>query len=516
MAHSERDKLLLNPTEKYQTAYSLIQAGDYLQAEHCLRALVETYPDHPDVLHLLGIVLKDTDQLEESVTLLSAAVDKCPDNASFQYHYGLALVQAGKIDEAVKAFTIAATINPELHDALYNLAKALKGCGDLEASAGIYRKLLNAEPDHIDGLYNLANLYYELDRTRDAIHLYQRLLSLEPIHQNARTNLALIKSKQGNRIEAIEELEKVLKAKPDHPDANRLYRFLNSQFVPGWHFDMLNDTVRNDAYNQAITRTASKAKNVLEIGTGSGLLALMAARAGAPKVTTCEMVSPLANIAAKIIKKNGYADRVRVINKKSTQLQIGQDLPERADLLICEVFDIGLLGEHFLPALRHAKRNLLSENAIIVPGSAQISALLIECPELRSVNPIKDIAGFDLSDFDVFRPPGYKQIDLYKINHRVLSDQVDVCHIDFRKDNTFKVHQALSVVPTDSGMCHAIVFWFDLFLDSDTMITSRAATRTNHWKQAIQFFDKDYHFDCGQPVNLKVLFNSTGISFRLE
>ena len=414
------------------------------------------------------------------------------------------------------AFNDAVTIDPDLCNARYNLAKALKDSGDLETSIQVYQNLLETEPNHVEAIYNLANIYGEMERFQDACEFYTAALSHDPSHTNARANLALIQDKQGNHLEAIENLQTVLEFEPDHADAVRLNRKINSRLVPEWHFTMLNDHERNDAYNQAITRAAANAKHVLEIGTGSGLLALMAARAGAPKVTTCEMVSPLANIAAKIIKKNGYVDRVRVTNKKSTQMQIGQDLPEPADVLICEVFDIGLLGEHFLPALRHAKRNLLTEDAVIIPGSAQISALLVECHELRRVNPIKEIAGFDLSDFDVFRPPGYKQIDLLKINHRALSDPIDVCRIDFQNDIFVQDLQTLSIVPTNSGICHGIVFWFDLFLDSDTMISSRSRTRTNHWKQAIQFFDKDYHFDCGQPVNLKVLFNSTGISFRLE
>ena len=82
---------MLNPKEQYQTAYRLVQAGEVLQAEHCLRTLMDAYPDHPDVMHLLGVVLKDSGQLEESVALLCAAVDKCPENGHFHYHYGLSV-----------------------------------------------------------------------------------------------------------------------------------------------------------------------------------------------------------------------------------------------------------------------------------------------------------------------------------------------------------------------------------------------------------------------------------------
>jgi hypothetical protein len=308
----------------------------------------------------------------------------------------------------------------------------------------------------------------------------------------------------------------VLSADPDNSDAGYFLRKLSSQLVLGWHIDMLNDTERNRAYDQAITRVAAKARHVLEIGTGSGLLAMMAARAGAQKVTTCEMSVPRARVASKIIRKNGYADRMSVIAKKSTRIQLGKDISEPADVLIAKVFDIGLLEEHFIPALEHARRNLLSENAIIIPAAAKIYAMLIECPQLRRVHPIREIAGFDLSDFDVFRPPGYLQIDLNGIQHRVLSDVIEVSRIDFATDNLVKNHRSLPINQSAEGLCQAIVFWFDLFVDRHTIISSRAESTTNHWKQSLQFFESDNSVRPSQPENLVVLQNRTGIYFSLN
>ena len=507
---------MLTPKAQYQKAYRLVQAGEFLQAKSCLRDLFEAYPDHSDVMHLLGVVLKDTGELEASLTMLQAAVAKCPENARYQYHYGLSLIEAGMVETAVGAFGKAVSIDPELHDARYNLAKALKDCSDLEASARVYTELLEVQTDHVNALFNLANLYCEQDRIKDAAALYEKILSRQPTHHNARINLAVIQSKQGRRSAAIREIEKVLSADPNNSDADNLLRKLSSQLIPAWHIDMLNDTERNRAYDQAITRVAAKSRHVLEIGTGSGLLAMMAARAGAPKVTTCEMSVPLARVASKIIRKNGYADRVSVIAKKSTRLQLGKDISETADVLIAEVFDIGLLGEHFIPALEHARRNLVSDDAIIIPAAAKIYAMLIECPQLRRVHPIREIAGFDLSDFDVFRPPGYQQIDLNSIQHRVLSDVIEVSRIDFGMDNPAIIHQSLPINPTVEGLCQAIVFWFDLFLDRHTMISTRAESKTNHWKQSLQFFESDNSVRPGQPVNLVVRQNRTGIYFSLN
>ena len=502
--------------EQYQLAFDYVQNGQLDEAEGCLRDLIARFPEHPDVLHLLGVVLKNVDEVEESEGMLRSAVQKCPQNANYHYHLGLCLVKSGRPDKAAEAFANAVKFDPQLCNARYNLAKSLKDAGDLELSVRVYHDLLKHEPAHVEAIYNLANIYYEQDRLQEACELYTAVLSHEPAHTNARTNRALIQSKQGKRVDAIENLETVLKMEPEHNAAIKLLRKLNSQLISGWHIDMLNDADRNNAYNRAISRAAANARHVLEIGTGSGLLAMMAARAGAQEVTTCEISTPLAEVAAKIIQKNGYADHVRVINKKSTQLQLGGDLSKPADVLIAEVFDVGLLGENFLPALLHAKRNLLTKNALIIPASARIFGVLIECPELRSVNPIREIAGFDLSDFDIFRPPGYIQVDLGEINHRVLSDPIEICQMDFQKGDFLQFRRDLSVVPTSSGICHSIVFWFDLYLDCNTSISTRTGTKTNHWKQALHFFDNERRVESGQGINLIVQGGPTGLDFSMR
>ena len=87
---------------------------------------------------------------------------------------------------------------------------------------------------------------------------------------------------------------------------------------------MMDDKRRSDSYEAAIRRIVP-GKLVLDIGTGSGLLAMMAARAGTAHVMTCETVATIAERARTIIAKNGLADRITVIAKSSTDLVVGRD-----------------------------------------------------------------------------------------------------------------------------------------------------------------------------------------------
>src|SRR5574337_87290 len=92
-------------------------------------------------------------------------------------------------------------------------------------------------------------------------------------------------------------------------------------------------------------------KLVFEIGAGSGLLSMMAARLGARAVVACESVPIIAETARKIVDRNGYHDTVSVLAKSSFDVEIGKDLPERADLLVHEIFSSELIAEYVLPAI---------------------------------------------------------------------------------------------------------------------------------------------------------------------
>jgi type II protein arginine methyltransferase len=76
--------------------------------------------------------------------------------------------------------------------------------------------------------------------------------------------------------------------------------------LPQWHNAMLNDTNRNDAFAEAIKAAVTTSSTILDIGTGTGLLAMMANRAEAAKVTGCESVGILAQTASEIVKQNGF------------------------------------------------------------------------------------------------------------------------------------------------------------------------------------------------------------------
>jgi predicted RNA methylase len=111
---------------------------------------------------------------------------------------------------------------------------------------------------------------------------------------------------------------------------------------------MMNDHNRNAFYRDALKAAVKPTDMVLEIGTGSGLLAMLSARAGADHVYAIEANKNLADLAAHIMGENGMADNITIINKLSTHVEAEIDLPKKANVLVSEILGTLLLGESAL------------------------------------------------------------------------------------------------------------------------------------------------------------------------
>lgn len=90
--------------------------------------------------------------------------------------------------------------------------------------------------------------------------------------------------------------------------------------------DQLQDTERNRVYSEAIAAVMRERPNahVLDIGTGTGLLAMMAAGAGAKSVTACETFEPMVAIATEVVTDNQLSDTITIVPKRSTDMEVGE------------------------------------------------------------------------------------------------------------------------------------------------------------------------------------------------
>jgi len=123
----------------------------------------------------------------------------------------------------------------------------------------------------------------------------------------------------------------------------------NGIFMP-----MINDRGRNIAYKNAIERVAP-GSIMCDIGTGTGLLSILAAKAGAKKVYSIEMDPGRAEYARGLIKKLGLDNIIQVINKNFYKLD-RVDMPDDIDYFVSETIGSPIFNEDIIDLAKHSKQ----------------------------------------------------------------------------------------------------------------------------------------------------------------
>jgi protein arginine N-methyltransferase 7 len=363
---------------------------------------------------------------------------------------------------------------------------------------------------------NYGAVLNQLGQVEEAINALNRALALKPNYADALNNLGVIYREAKNPGAAIAIFKRAVDASPGLPQAKANLRSAYRDVVPAWHFAMMDDKRRNLAYEAAIRRSVP-GKTVLDIGTGAGLLAMMAARAGAKSVTTCESVSVIADQAREIVARNGLANRVTVIGKPSTELAAGRDFPERAQVLVTETFASGLIEEGILPTLEHAHMHLLTPDVTVIPAVGSIMGYLAGGDTLKGMLFVDRIADFDLSPFNDFAPP-VLAAPLDGVAHEALSDDQELLRFDFKAKNFPMAKRPMQVTATKAGTCVGVAQWIRLELDSDASYENRPspnAVHNGHWTHLLHRFPRLVHVQPGDVVSINVRHDRSQVNIDL-
>lgn len=283
--------------------------------------------------------------------------------------------------------------------------------------------------------------------------------------------------------------------------------------IPRWHFPMLNDHERNDAFAVALERQVVKGSHVLDIGTGTGLLAMMAATAGAGHVTTCESNPLLAEIARQTIALNGMSDVITVLAKPSTELVAGRDL-DAADLIVSEIVDCGLIGEGILPTIRHAREHLLRPDGRLIPQVGRLCGFLVESGTAIGLNRASYAGGYDVRLLNTAATPGHFPIRLSTWPHRVVSESVELLAFDFAAGSLAGGERLVQLSTHTDGTAQALVAWFELDLGCGVVIRNSPDNLGSHWMQAFIPFGEPVPVRAGQALEVVFAWSGTSLSAR--
>jgi len=274
-----------------------------------------------------------------------------------------------------------------------------------------------------------------------------------------------------------------------------------SRGLPHWHANIVRDKGRNHAYESALQRAIVPGCKVLEIGTGTGLLAMMAVRAGAGEVITCEVDPAMATVARKIIAANGYSDRIRVINKYSTDLSVGADLNGPADLLVSEILADDLLGEGTVPVLEHAVRYLLKPGARIIPARGRVRVALADNDDWQQAR-MSMAAGFDLSAFNRLVPPSHA-IPIGASRLSLRSEPADLFTFDFASGGPFPPSRGAATLTATGRHVNGIAQWIALDMDDTAVYENHPEPGADSsWWAVFHTFESQLVLEPGQQIQV--------------
>lgn len=265
--------------------------------------------------------------------------------------------------------------------------------------------------------------------------------------------------------------------------------------------DMLHDLERNNKYYDGIKKAIEKLRarnqevHVLDIGTGSGLLSMMAIRLGADSATACEAFRPMADTAERIFEANGMQYRVNLIKRRSTDISVGpgQDMNQRANLLVTEVFDTELIGEGAIEIFNHAHEELLTPDCLVVPHLSRVYVQPVQSPFFDGFNRIKAIPNLDGEV--LVRPPKKFQecpgtaflfdIQLSQFHDRFqpAADPQVVMEFDFSGKAPIELERRSVKAFTPKlagGTVQALLFWWDLLMDEEGDVVLSCAPSWSH------------------------------------
>jgi hypothetical protein len=271
------------------------------------------------------------------------------------------------------------------------------------------------------------------------------------------------------------------------------------------HHKMLTDHRRMKALRAAVAATVREGDLALDLGAGTGILAMLALRAGARRVIAIEQ-SPIIHAAARLAADNGFSGKIIFIQADWADVT----LDEPADVLITETLGPFGLDENILGAARTARAAMLRPGARTMPRSLELFAAPAECPAIyKNVSDWDNpVAGLNFSEL---REIAACSIYNEKITERQLvAKPARLAAFDLEAGPLDEMNaEAEFKMPSDCSV-HGFAGWFRAELAPGIFIGASPAEPPTHWRQS--FFPLRHHFSIkkGDSLALKIISAPAG------
>ncbi len=208
-------------------AYGLFQAGDIAGAERLCHTLLQSAPDNPEAIYLLGVIAQAVGRLQEAAARFGHAARLAPNNAAMVNAEGEACFALGRQEEAFACFRRAQAMRPTYERAHNNLGRLFRVRGDLEAARACFAEAVRLNPQYGTAHNNLGAVLQAQGNLNAAANSYRYALVLEPNYPEAHFNLGVVLQAGGDPASAAVHLQEAIRLRPNYA---RAYYFLGQVF----------------------------------------------------------------------------------------------------------------------------------------------------------------------------------------------------------------------------------------------------------------------------------------------
>lgn len=276
------------------------------------------------------------------------------------------------------------------------------------------------------------------------------------------------------------------------------------------HEEMLKDEVRTGSYRDFIlkNRDIFKDKIILDIGCGTGILSMFAARAGARIVIAVDQ-SDIAYQAMDIVRENGLQDVVKVIKGDAEKIKMPEGI-EKVDLIISEWMGYFLLFESMLDSVIRCRDKWLHKDGLMFPDMCQIVLAAVSDEETwnSKVGFWSEVYGYKMTCMKkyVLEEPLIEVVP----SKCLCSNAVEVLSVDCNKVISMELdfEKEFQMQVTKSGPCTGIVGYFNVGFCKDAANPIKFSTgcdaKPTHWKQTLFLFEEKVDVTAGECLSGKI------------
>merc|ERR1719362_383332 len=261
----------------------------------------------------------------------------------------------------------------------------------------------------------------------------------------------------------------------------------------GIHEEMLKDEVRTLTYRNSMYHNKHLFKNkiVLDVGCGTGILSMFAAKAGAKQVFGVDM-SGIVEQARIIVEKNGFADKVTLIRGKIEEITL--PVP-KVDIIMSEWMGYCLFYESMLDSVLFARDKWLADDGMMFPDRATLYITAIEDRQYKDdkINWWDDVYGFDMSSI---RKVAVSEPLVDSVDHKCLvTNNCLIKEIDIQtvKKEDIPFESPFNIQIKRNDYAQALVTFFNIeFTKCHKRVGFSTAPEApyTHWKQTVFYFDE--------------------------